>query len=379
MKHALLKTTMKNRGYKVKNIVVTFCFIIIISGFMLANVIVPDAEFSLSERRRLSEFPEFSLEKLLSGDLFGEFEEYTLDQFVLRDTFRGLKAIGKYYLLNQKDNNKIYIIDGNINKIEYPLDERSVYNAARKLNEIYNKYLEGMNVSYAIIPDKNYFLAKRNGYLSLDYDKMVEIMNQNVKNMKYIDLFSVLSIEDFYRTDIHWSQDRITGMADVLLNEMGNEVRASDARYSREEKYPFYGSYYGQAALKLEPDTMVYLTNNTIENAVVYDHIDKTYSKVYMHDRFESIDSYDFFLSGAKSLITITNPSCTNGRELVLFRDSFGSSIAPLLLEGYSKITLVDLRYFATDLLGEYMEFTEGQDILFLYNVQILNNSAMLK
>lgn len=362
-----------------KNIVVTFCFIIIISGFMLANVIVPDAEFSLSERRRLSEFPEFSLEKLLSGDLFGEFEEYTLDQFVLRDTFRGLKAIGKYYLLNQKDNNKIYIIDGNINKIEYPLDERSVYNAARKLNEVYNKYLEGMNVSYAIIPDKNYFLAKRNGYLSLDYDKMVEIMNQNVKNMKYIDLFSVLSIEDFYRTDIHWSQDRITGMADVLLNEMGNEVRASDARYSREEKYPFYGSYYGQAALKLEPDTMVYLTNNTIENAVVYDHIDKTYSKVYMHDRFESIDSYDFFLSGAKSLITITNPSCTNGRELVLFRDSFGSSIAPLLLEGYSKITLVDLRYFATDLLGEYMEFTEGQDILFLYNVQILNNSAMLK
>lgn len=362
-----------------KNIVVTFCFIIMISGFMLANIIVPDAEFSFSERRKLTGSPEFSFEKLMNGELFEQFEEYTLDQFVLRDTFRGLKAFGSYYLFNQKDNNNIYIIDGNINKIEYPLDERSVFNAAKKLNEVYTRYLQGMNVSFAIIPDKNYFLASKNRYLSLDYDKMIEIMNQNVKDMKYIDLFNALSIEDYYRTDIHWSQDRITGVADVLLREMGNEVKVSDVLYSREEMYPFYGSYYGQAALKLEPDTMVYLTNSTIENAAVFDHIDKTYSKVYMRDMFGTIDSYDLFLSGAKSLITITNPANTTGRELILFRDSFGSSIAPLLLEGYSKITLVDLRYFATDLLGDYIDFTRDQDILFLYNTQILNNSAMLK
>jgi len=363
----------------VKNIVVTLCFIIILSGFMAANAIVPDNEFSFSERRKLSEIPEFSLEKLLSGDLFEEFEEYALDQFVLRDVFRGIKAIGRYYLFNQKDNNKIYIVDGNISKMEYPLDERSVFNAAKKLNDIYTRYLQGTNVSYAIIPDKNYFLASQNGYLSMDYDRLVEIMNQNVKNMKYIDLFSVLSIEDYYRTDIHWSQDRIIHVADVLLKELGNEARASGVQYSREEMYPFNGSFYGQAALRLEPDIMVYLTNDIIENAVVYDHIDKTYSKVYMHDRFGTIDSYDFFLSGARSLITVLNPACTTGRELILFRDSFGSSIAPLLLEGYSKITLVDLRYFGTELLGDYIDFTEGQDILFLYNTQILNKSAMLK
>jgi len=365
--------------HKVKNIVVTFCFIAIIFGFMLANAIAPDAEYSFSERRRLAEAPQFSIEKLLEGDLFEQFEEYTLDQFVLRDTFRGIKAVGRYYLFGQKDNNRIYIIDGNISKIEYPLDERSVLNAAKKLNEIYARYLEGMNVFYAIIPDKNYFLASKHGYLSLDYDKMIEIMDRNVKNKKYIDLFGVLSIEDYYKTDIHWSQDRIIDVADVLLEAMGSEARASKAEYKREELYPFYGSYYGQAALKLEPDTMVYLTNGTIENAVVYDHIDKTYSKVYMRDRFGTIDSYDVFLSGAKSLLTITNPACKSGRELIIFRDSFGSSIAPLLLEGYSKITLVDLRYFATDLLGEYIDFAQDQDVLFLYNTQILNNSAMLK
>ena len=39
------------------------------------------------------------------------------------------------------------------------------------------------------------------------------------------------------------------------------------------------------------------------------------------------------------------NPKAETNRELVIFRDSFGSSIAPLFAEGYKKITLLDIRY----------------------------------
>jgi len=363
----------------VKDIVVTICFFIIILGFMSANILIPDSELSYSERRRLKQIPGFSLDKLITGKLFEEYEDYFLDQFIFRDTFRGLKALIRFNIFKQKDNNDIYIIDGNINKIEYPLNEKAILHAAEKLNEIYNKYLQGMNVSYAIIPDKNYFVASQNGYLSMDYDRLLEIMNENVKNMKYINLFNLLTIEDYYKTDIHWSQDKIIDIADKLLKEMGSDYLASNAKYTIKELYPFYGSYYGQAAVKLEPDTIVYLTNDLIENAIVYDHIDKTYSKVYMLDKFGSIDSYDLFLSGAKSLLSVSNPSCSSSKELVIFRDSFGSSIAPLLIEGYSKITLVDLRYLGTDLLGDYIEFNKDQDVLFLYNTLLLNNSYMLK
>ena len=88
---------------------------------------------------------------------------------------------------------------------------------------------------------------------------------------------------------------------------------------------------------------------------------------------------YDIFLSGAKSLLTIYNPKALNNKELIIFRDSFGSSIAPLMLKGYSKITLVDLRYLSTDLLSNYIDFSTNQDVLFLYNIVILNNSYMLK
>ena len=56
-------------------------------------------------------------------------------------------------------------------------------------------------------------------------------------------------------------------------------------------------------------------------------------------------DPYEMFLSGSQSVITIENPNATSEKELVILRDSFGSSIAPLFVESYSKITLLDARY----------------------------------
>lgn len=361
-----------------KNKVVTIGFMIIISIFMLSNIIIPDAAFSYSERRKLTDAPKHSFEKLFSGDVFDEYEKYFLDQFVLRDTFRTIKALGTYYLFNQKDNNKIYVKDGNIIKMEYPLNEKSVLNTAKKLNEIYEQYLRGMDVNYAIIPDKNYFMAAQNGNLSMDYDRMLEIMHENVSNMKYIDLFDSLSIDDYYRTDIHWNQSKITKIANKLMIEMGNKAQTENNGYIRKELYPFYGSYYGQAALNVNPDTLVYLTDETLEKAMVYDYELKLYNKIYMPEKFGGIDSYDVFLSGAKPLLTIENTDSTLEKELILFRDSFGSSIAPLLLKGYSKITLIDLRYITTDYLEEFIDFTH-QDVLFMYNTHIVNNSYMLK
>jgi hypothetical protein len=367
---------MKDR---IKNIVVTMVFIIVIFGFMLMNITTPDAQLSASERRKLAQHPEASYDNLISGKLFEDLEDYLLDQFVLRNMFRGIKAFNTYYVFHQKDNNGIYIQDGSIIKMEYRLNEKSVLNAAAKLNEIYDRFFMGKNVSYAVIPDKNYFTAEQYGALSLDYQKMMTLMRDHVSDMNYIDLFRVLSLDDYYRTDIHWRQEKITDVASVLLKGMGNEAGMPDQNYTQHTLYPFYGSYYGQSALSLAPDSLVYLTDASLENAVVYDYESKKESGIYVPEKFSGIDPYDVFLSGAKALITIENPNSLSQKELILFRDSFGSSIAPLLLKGYAKITLVDLRYIATDLLDDYIDFSQDQDVLFLYNTLVLNNSYMLK
>ena len=77
-------------------------------------------------------------------------------------------------------------------------------------------------------------------------------------------------------------------------------------------------------------------------------------------------------------MICLQNPADTSGRRLIIFRDSFASSLAPLLAEGYSEIVLADTRYISPSLLGDYIDF-DGADILFIYSTSLLNSSDILK
>ena len=134
----------------------------------------------------------------------------------------------------------------------------------------------------------------------------------------------------------------------------------------------------GQAALPIAPEEMNYLTGGAIDTAAVYNYETDTEGGIYDAEKAAGRDPYEMFLSGSVSLLRIENPQNTSGRRLVIFRDSFGSSIAPLLVEGYSSVTLVDIRYLASSRLGGFVDFT-GCDVLFLYSAGVLNNSSTLK
>ena len=206
---------------------------------------------------------------------------------------------------------------------------------------------------------------------------MERLVREGMPWAEYVDLTGSLEGSDYYRTDTHWRQERLPDTAALLCQAMGAEVpRERDFRAVALEE-PFYGVYYGQAALPMEPDTLYVLESDLLEDCRVYDHETGTVTGVYNRDT-GSRDLYDVFLSGAKALLTIENPRASTDRELILFRDSFGSSLAPLLVQGYAKVTLVDIRYVNPGLLGEFLEF-DGQDVLFLYSTLVLNNSAAIK
>ncbi len=128
-------------------------------------------------------------------------------------------------------------------------------------------------------------------------------------------------------------------------------------------------------------DTICYLTNEVIDSAQVWNMETGKTNPVYELDKLESeksMDKYDIFLGGAVPLQIIDSPKAKTDKRLIIFRDSYTSSLAPLLLETYKEVTLVDLRYISSELIGEYVDFEEA-DILFLYNTVVLNHSSMLK
>ena len=364
---------------KAKNYILICLFALLLLGFGAAFWILPDKDLSESERRALAQAPVLDLPTFFSGDFANDLEDYLLDQFPLRESFRSLNSIYRLYLMGQQDVNGLWTSDGSIFKEEFPLDKQQAEYGANIINTVYETYLQGMDVYYSVIPDKNYFAAEDNGHMALDYDLLVELMNSNVDGPQYVDIFPLLSLEDYYRTDTHWRQDRIHQVASALAEAMGaGEHMVPISEYESHELYPFKGVYLGQSALPVRPDTITYLTSQYTDSSTVTGLELDGEAPVYMLDRFQGLDGYDVFLGGAQALLTIECPNANTDKELIIFRDSFGSSIAPLFLGAYSKVTLVDLRYIPTALLGEYVDFVD-QDVLFLYSSLLLNSSMLMK
>ena len=327
----------------------------------------------------LAQMPELSASSYLSGKFMSGYEDYATDQFPLREQFRTLKALMGLYVFGQKDNNGVYLADGSAAKLEYPLNEGSVAHAADRFRYLYETLMAGTDakVYFSVIPDKNYFLAETNGYPALDYQALTDALRKQTEFAAYIDLFGTLTADDYYRTDSHWRQENLLTTADTLAAAMGATL--PDDHYTEWTlDRPYYGVYYGYAALPMEPDRLTYLTSDLLDVCTVYNYETGKTGPIYDLAKGTGKDPYELFLSGSVSLLTIENPNADTDRELVIFRDSFGSSLAPLLVPGYAKVTLADIRYLPSSQMGKYLTFTD-QDVLFLYSAPVLNNSETLK
>ncbi|MBU5626050.1 hypothetical protein KQI82_03750 [Oscillibacter sp. MSJ-2] len=359
---------------KLKQILTASLLGLMVLVFSLAGLLLPDQESSREERRKLQTLPEFSWSRDYGEDL----ETYFADQMILRRELRTAKGWFSTKVMGRLDNGGYYQAGNVICKMEYPLDEKQVGYAADRLAGVYEDFLKGTNLRWAVIPDKGYYAGE--GRPGLDYERLAERMLESLGDWgEYVDLFEVLSLEDYYATDTHWRQERLFPAAAALLKSFGLEG-PDRKHYTAHEIDGFMGAYFGASGLPAKPETLTYLTSPLTEHAVVTSAEEAGTMPLYTLNQWEeSLDGYNIFLGGPQAVVTVENPLAEEERELVLFRDSFGSSIAPLLLEGYSKVTLVDLRYIAPELLPQYVDMAAADDVLMLFSVQVLNAGRILK
>lgn len=366
---------------KIKNIISALlcgAFILALTAWCFFG---PKDTYSESERRTLAKFPEVTWENISSGAFATDFEKYATDAFPMRDLWRSIKAYTRLGLFAQKDNNDLFLKDGQIGKLEYPMKPEMMDYAAQLFTKVYEENFPEADVYFAMIPDKNMFLAD----LKLDYAEFESQMQEKLSFATPIEISDLLSAEDYYNTDTHWRQDKITDVADRLASAMGTELPQDYTAH--ELDIDFYGVYAGQSAMNPEPDTITVLNNDVIKNLQVQILDENTgtmkTAPVYSQKKADGNDPYELFLSGNQALVKITNPANPEGKRLVMFRDSFGSSITPLLAQGYSEVTLLDLRYLGSAQIGNFVKYGlidfENADVLFMYSTLLLNNSTGMK
>ena len=353
---------------KKKIFIILFCAYLF--GFGLLSLIDKDKEISFTERRKLDTVPKFEL----SNEYVDKLDSYLVDQFPLRDEYRGVKASYNYYVLNMLVNNNIYIKDNYIFKSEYPTNEKSINNFIKHIESTKEHFNKKNNVYMMLVPDKNYYLDS-NDILNIDYDYIFDQVS-NIDGVQFIDLRDELILSDYYETDTHWKQENLGEVVNKLVTMMGYEYKIVDYEVNEYDK--FYGVYYGESAINRQPETLKYLSNSEINNVTVKYLENPNYNKVYNESKLTGMDAYDVYLDGASAFIEINNSKSKSKKELIIFRDSFGSSIAPLLVPYYKKITIIDNRYINSSYYLEYIDYKK-QDVLFLYSTLIVNNSYTLK
>jgi len=367
---------MEKRKPSAREILSAGVFIVIIGVLFILNIVVPAPEILVSERRVPAKFPEFSTSSVLSGSFMSKFEDYASDRFVFRDAFRSIHAFIIFDLYRQTDKSGLYRNkDVGLGEFRHT-NEKSFRQTTERIKRAATS-LDGldMNIYYTVVPDKSTFAGR---YMpGFDIDTAEAVLFDMLGDYEYIRLADKLSADSFYRTDLHWNQTKILGAVDHILTSMGAKPTASGL-----QEYvagDFRGVYAGQLALPVDADVMSYYDVQGLrvsylnEKTLVFDE-----GPVFDSDRFAGVDPYDFFLRGPQPVIVIENDAAPN-RELYLFRDSFGSSLAPLLAGSYSKITIIDLRYVNLMILDYFVEFTPGSDVLFIYSSQIFNNPSILQ
>lgn len=357
-------------------------FITIIGALFLLNRVLPLPNVLEGERRQPAAFPQFTADTLLTTEFMDSFGKYVTDNFIFRDTFRMIRSASVFYVFMQTDKDGIYYnSDAGIGKFE-KTKEKSLRQVGSKIAKLVDR-LPDIDVYYSFIPDKSIYA----GWYMPGFDSRMthRILEEELgdRNIKYIDLTDVLSATAYYKTDLHWDQSKLGGVTEALGIAMGFSERLNN-NFNFNTAGPFHGVYKGQLALPHSPDEMCYLTSNILSNTVVkYMDIrtnEWTLGTMYELESVTGHDPYDIFLKGVQPLIIIDNRLADTERQLYIFRDSFSSSLAPLLTSAYARITLIDMRYIDSRVLEDYISFAnENADVLFLYSSQILNNPDILQ
>ncbi len=357
-------------------------FLIFIYGMALWFLFSPKTDYSSSEKRYLQKFPDTNVEKVLSGEFGSEFETFFADQFPQRNTWVGLNAYtalaegnngasGVYNCKNGYLINKPVSTDNSLDKnvgavvdfaktIDAPTTVMLVpstgYIADDVLPTFHDKYNDDEDISRI----SSTLSKEKIGFVDLR-----ERFKSEYKNGSQL----------YYKTDHHWTtKGAYTGYQE-LCKALG--ITPIDDSTLKKDSYPdFYGTTYSSSGFWLTPPDNIEIWSNpknsdkNISVKITEGANVKTSGSMYFTDHLKEDDKYPVFIDGNHALTEITNTNAKNG-TILLIKDSFSHSLAPFLAENYSKVVLVDLRYYKES-VSQLVSAYNPEQVVVLYGIDNL-------
>ena len=355
----------------------------------VALLLKPRASHSAAERRALALWPRVALAALLEANWIEDLELALADHFPARQGWRALSAWQQLYLNRQADYEGYYRLDtaqGGLARIEYPLDERGLRRALERL-AAWPAAL-GLDAQRPaplyIVPPRSDFAPGRQP--SLSWTQLADASAPLLEGtpLELLSYEGLLDAEAYYETDIHWRQERLLPLARALLqrllgDERVDEARLAPASYRLEDLGPFAGGHAAAYPLPVPGERLLLLQSPELERMRVVNLLSGAEGGVYDPQQLEGVDPYSVFLAGPEALLEIHNENAASPRSLILIRDSFGSSLAPLLATHYRRTIVVDPRYIASPLAAGRIALEVEADVLIVVSATLLNRGQLIR
>ena len=356
-------------------------FLLFIFGFFIANLVVPDRVMSEQENKYLQQLPSFSFESLFNKTFTKDFETYTTDQFVLRDEWISLKAASELALGKEQNNGVVYgknetLIEPFETPEQSDTDERMSY-----LNALVHN--TDADVYFALIPEKSELWADRlPGLTPNDSEAAFIEYCYGLSEANNVDMLGALREHAdeyiYYRTDHHWTSLGAYYGFTALAEAMGIEAPALESYTDRHTvSDSFYGTTWSSSGFSwVSPDSMeIFVEPYDGLEITSYPEGAPIEGELYKMSQLEKKDKYSMFMGGNCPLHEIVTGN--EGPSLLIIRDSYTDSLIPFLLEDFSEIHVVDLRYYRMS-IADYIAEHDFDSVLVAYSLATFNSDTNL-
>ena len=340
------------KKFKVITIVL---FAIILAGTGLFTVLGGGKKYSVFEKRELASFPKTNVKTITKGTFQDGLDNFLNDHVLFRDECIYVSTMVDKILGRAEKAGVYFGKDGYLIEKSKEAPKKDVKHNVECLGDFINMSAESIgpdNVRVVMIPNKENVLINR-------LPAYAKVSNQNTK-MKamlwdrledknvMIDLTKSLRKHMneyiYYKTDHHWTSLGAKYGYGAIANSLGLKVNDSKSIVVTDD---FLGTTYNKIHYAPQKDN---ITKYNIKNADVSKAVlDKSgelsnMDSIYDEAALKKDDKYEFFMGGNYGGVNI-HTGCTNGKTLVMIKDSFANSIVPFFTDNYENIVMIDLRY----------------------------------
>lgn len=370
-------------------------FVLVFIFFAILIVMPADVESVLSENREPAKMPEVTLNSIISGEFFSDFETYLSDNIGLRgkliaisNKFNSLKGIKSYGYISEVNadlgtgdvttQKGLLIADDKIMEI-YKVNPEFRDNYVTMINHYAEKLPEDINLYSMIIPTQIEFSENKYRELADSQKDTIEyIYSKTNERVNCVDAYSaLLKHKDeyiYFKTDHHWTTLGAYYAYGQFAKAAG--VKSADISGFTEKKAEnFLGYLYNQAQateLKDKPDTIYYYTDG---NRYPFDawawengEIVKYKGAVFNVPGAGVETKYSLFMGGDHSLLDLKT-NVNNGRCVLILKDSYANAFMPWLVNSFERIVAVDPRSFGGNIADVVTEYGVTDVLLMNYTL----------